>query len=111
MFFSLVFSITSVWAQADDPLYDRTPLEYYGLTPEFNLDVITDNEGFDNFNLGVNFAEPHVSQNPTNPLQYFGAYNINGAWRTYDGHDWTPSTPPFGVSVQGDPVTTYDSPW
>ncbi len=43
-------------------------------------DVITIN-GYDDFNLGVDFAEPHVSQNPLNPLQYFGAYNINGAWR------------------------------
>jgi len=70
-------------------------------------DVITIN-GFDDFNLGVDFAEPHVSQNPLNPLQYFGAYNINGAWRTYDGHNWTSSSPNFGVSANGDPITTYD---
>ncbi len=49
-----------------------------------------------------------LSQNPLNPLQYFGAYNINGAWRTYDGHNWTSSAPNFGVSANGDPITTYD---
>ena len=71
-------------------------------------DVVTDNDGYDNFNLGVDFAEPHISQNPNNPLQYFGAYNINNAWRTTDGHNWLSSTPNFGVSADGDPCTAYD---
>lgn len=97
-------------SQVDNPLYDHTPLEYYqNMNPQFFDAVITDADGFDDFNLGVNFAEPHVSQNPNDPMQYFGAYNINGAWRSYNGHDWTPSTPNFGVTVNGDPVTAYDS--
>jgi len=104
-----LFLSGSIFAQGDNPLVDAVPSEWipanYHLDSE--LDVITIN-GFDDFNLGVDFAEPHVSQNPLNPLQYFGAYNINGAWRTSDGHNWTSSAPNFGVSVQGDPVTAYD---
>jgi hypothetical protein len=104
------FSFISAYPQVDNPLYDRTPMEYYqNMNPQIIDAVITDADGFDDFNLGVNFAEPHVSQNPTNPLEYFGAYNINGAWRTYDGHDWTSSVPNFGTTVNGDPVTAYDS--
>ncbi|MFO7526771.1 MAG: T9SS type A sorting domain-containing protein [Ignavibacteriaceae bacterium] len=100
----------SVFPQGDNPLYDRAPIEYYqDMVPQFLDAVITDAEGFDDFNLGTNFAEPHLSQNPNNPLQYFGAYNINGAWRTHNGHDWLASTPSFGVTVNGDPVTAYDS--
>ena len=96
-------------AQGDNPLIDAVPSQWvpsnYHLDSE--EDVITIN-GFDDFNLGVDFAEPHISQNPLNPLQYFGAYNINGAWRTYDGHNWSFSAPNFGVSANGDPITTYD---
>ena len=106
-----LLSVTSgIFAQGDNPRVDALPLEwiqniYYSDSEE---DVITVN-GFDNFNLGVDFAEPHVSQNPNNPLQYFGAYNINGAWRTSDGHDWTGFNPPFpGFTMRGDPVTAYD---
>ncbi|MCW8803030.1 MAG: glycoside hydrolase, partial [Ignavibacteriaceae bacterium] len=99
----------SVFAQGDNPLIDGVPSEWVPANyhSDSELDVITI-DGFDDFNLGVDFAEPHVSQNPLNPLQYFGAYNINGAWRTSDGHDWTHSTPSFGTSVNGDPVTAYD---
>lgn len=107
MFFLFIISL---YSQVDDPRYDRAPFEYYqNINPQFFEAVVTDADGFDDFNLGVNFAEPHVSQNPNNPLQYFGAFNINGAWRTYNGFDWTASTPNFGVTVQGDPVTAYDS--
>lgn len=106
---AILFNL-SVFPQGDNPLYDRAPIEYYqDMIPQFLDAVITDAEGFDDFNLGTNFAEPHLSQNPNNPLQYFGAYNINGVWRTHNGHDWLASTPSFGVTVNGDPVTAYDS--
>ncbi len=99
----------SVIAQGDNPLIDGVPSEWVPANyhSDSELDVITI-DGFDDFNLGVDFAEPHVSQNPLNPSEYFGAYNINGAWRTSDGHNWTHSTPSFGTSVNGDPVTAYD---
>ena len=106
-----VFALSkSIYAQIDDPLIDRVPLEWleninYSDSYE---DVITDNDGYDNFNLGVDFAEPHLSQNPNNPLHYFGAYNINGAWHTTDGTNWVNSIPNFGTPVNGDPGTAYD---
>ncbi|MGB5287610.1 MAG: T9SS type A sorting domain-containing protein [Ignavibacteriaceae bacterium] len=99
----------SIFAQGDNPLVDAVPEEWTQkiIYSESEVDVITIN-GYDDFNLGVDFAEPHVTQNPLNPLEFFGAYNINGAWRTYDGHDWIHSAPNFGVSPNGDPVTAYD---
>ncbi|MBV6421500.1 MAG: hypothetical protein DAHOPDDO_02775 [Ignavibacteriaceae bacterium] len=105
---SLFFS-GHIIAQGDNPLVDAVPsvwvpANYHSDSEE---DVITIN-GYDDFNLGIDFAEPHLSQNPLNPLQYFGAYNTNGAWRTSDGHNWTSSSPNFGVSANGDPITTYD---
>ena len=54
----------SVFAQ-DDPNLDNT----FGMIrppvpPELLLsDVLTSEEGFDNFFLGINFAEPHISAN------------------------------------------------
>jgi len=106
-----VLSLTSgIFAQGDNPRVDALPLEWIQNInySDAGEDVITVN-GFDDFNLGVDFAEPHVSQNPLNPLEYFGAYNINGAWRTGDGHNWTGFSPPFpGFTMRGDPVTAYD---
>ncbi len=101
---------TPTFAQGDNPRVDALPREWIENInySSAELDVITTSDGFDNFNLGIAFAEPHVTQNPNNPLQYFGAYNINGAWRTNDAHDWLHSTPPFGTSVNGDPCTAYD---
>jgi hypothetical protein len=99
----------SLFAQGDNPLIDAVPLEWRQNAhySDSEFDVITIN-GFDDFNLGIDFAEPHLTQNPNNPLQYFGAYNINGAWRTSDGHNWLHSAPNFGTSPAGDPVTAYD---
>ena len=72
--------------------------------------TITDEEGFDNFFLGIDFAEPHISSNPLNPLEYFNAWNTNSTHYTYDGHDWITSTGNFGgFPMRGDPVTAYDS--
>jgi hypothetical protein len=107
--FAFLILSGSSFAQGDNPLVDAVPKDWakHFQHSDSELDVITVN-GFDDFNLGVDYAEPHVSQNPLNPLQYFGAYNINGAWRTNDGHNWTPSAPPFGTNPNGDPITTYD---
>jgi hypothetical protein len=106
-----LFITSSLYPQGEeDPKVDHlTHQMIQSYVPmEFNADVITI-DGFDNFNIGTDFAEPHMSVNPNDPLQYFNAFNINGAHRTYDGHDWLASTPPFGTSVAGDPVTAYDS--
>jgi hypothetical protein len=107
--YSFLIISGSLFAQGDNPLVDAVPSKWVPINyhSDSELDVITIN-GYDDFNLGVDFAEPHVSQNPINPLQYFGAYNINGAWRTSDGHNWLSSSPSFGASPNGDPITTYD---
>jgi hypothetical protein len=101
---------SAILAQGDNPRVDALPFEWIQNInySDAGEDVITVN-GFDDFNLGVSFAEPHVSQNPLNPLEYFGAYNINAGWRTGDGHNWTGFSPPFpGFTMRGDPVTAYD---
>lgn len=105
-----LFFSSNLYSQVDNPRIDRLPqdlIQSY-VPEELEMDIVTV-DGFDNYFLGVDFAEPHMSVNPNDPLQYFNAFNINGAHRTYDGHDWTFSAPPFGTSVQGDPVTAYDS--
>jgi hypothetical protein len=85
----LISANSTVFAQGDNPTVDALPLEWIQNInySDSELDVITTPDGYDNFNLGVNFAEPHISQNPNDPLQYFNAFNINGTWRTSDGHN------------------------
>lgn len=108
----MLIALSPLIAQ-EDVQYDNTAglLPPPSWSPEAGtLIPLTDEEGFDNFLLGVDFAEPHISVNPLNPLEYFSAFNINGGHRTYDGHDWISFTPPFGgFSIAGDPVTAYDS--
>jgi len=72
--------------------------------------VVTIN-GFDNFLMGVNFGEPHVATNPTDPLNSAAAWNISDAfYYTKNGVDWTHSYPTFtGFAIIGDPVLTFDS--
>ena len=106
-----LFSVQFTHAQ-DNPKYDTPPMR-----PEFSgppsgrqtVNVITTPDGFDNFDLGTTEAEPHISSNPRNPLWNFSAFNINAAFRTTNGMNWIASTPNFGVTAQGDPLTAYDS--
>lgn len=113
LFILVFFPWVSNYSQIDNPLYDQIPIEYIHLIQNQEGDVmdavITDAEGYDNFQIGTDFAEPHISQNPNDPLEYFNAFNTNGAHRTYDGINWLNSNPPFGASTFGDPVTAYDS--
>jgi len=71
--------------------------------------VITTSDGYDNFNLGTDFAEPHIALNPNNPLQYFTAFNTNATYYTMNGLNWQTNNPNYGFSMMGDPVTAYDS--
>ncbi|MGA9115403.1 MAG: sialidase family protein [Bacteroidota bacterium] len=82
-----------------------------GLLPLPGLEVITTPDGFDNFDLGVDNAEPHMSTHPSQPLWFFNAFNTNRAHYTTDGHAWTYTAPVFGggATMRGDPVTAYDS--
>lgn len=97
----------------DDPTRDNNPPDPFGppTGPRFPLPapaVITTPDGFDNFDLGVDNAEPHMSNNPANPLWYFQAFNTNNPRYTIDGHNWTFNRPAF-PNAAGDPVTCYDS--
>ncbi|NNG28042.1 MAG: hypothetical protein HKM87_10980, partial [Ignavibacteriaceae bacterium] len=63
LYLSFIFLFCQIIVAQDDPNLDNT----FGMIrppvpPELLLsDVITSEEGFDNFFLGVNFAEPHIS--------------------------------------------------
>jgi hypothetical protein len=113
--FAFIFTVNS-YSQYEnpdvdqDPNVDQVPLL---LRQNYQQQIPTDAppvtiNGFDNFNMGTDFAEPHIYQNPLSPEQFFNAYNINSAHRTLDGHEWIFSAPSFGGSVAGDPVTAYD---
>ena len=94
----------------DDPNLDRIPQWYLDQTQNMQRmpsDVITIND-FDNYYLGVDFAEGHISINPLDPKQFFCAYNTDGPHYTNNGHDWLDSNPSWGTSMRGDPVTAYD---
>ncbi|MEK9139378.1 MAG: sialidase family protein, partial [Bacteroidota bacterium] len=72
--------------------------------------MITTPDGYDNFDVGINNAEQHISANPNNPLQMvFGVNGSGTPWRhTEDaGLTWAISTP-LG-SNSGDPWSAYDS--
>lgn len=91
----------------DDPRFDYQPVNF-NPSPRAASEVVTI-DGFDNFKLGTDFAEPHMSVNPLNPTEYFNAFNTNGAHYTMDGFEWENITPNFGNSMRGDPVTAYDN--
>lgn len=113
-FFLVLFIGNSVNAASmfDDPRFDRIPQSYLDQIATqndfFAPAIITIND-FDNFDMGTSTAEPHIAQNPRNPLWNFCAYNINSCWRTLDGGmTWTATSVPFS-GTSGDPVTAYDS--
>ncbi|MBK8981850.1 MAG: T9SS type A sorting domain-containing protein [Ignavibacteria bacterium] len=95
----------------DDPNLDQAPRQYWdhvsGSMPG-EIAVITDNAGFDNFDLGIDFAEAHISSSPKNPNWYFLAYNTNATYYTLNGLDWQRNNPLF-PNQSGDPITAYDS--
>lgn len=96
----------------DDPNLDQMPksmLDNPPVEPSIPVDGVTDDDGYDNFYLGVTFAEPHITMNPRNPLQSFTAFNTNTAFSSQNGYEWVGNNPSFGVPLAGDPVTAYDS--
>ncbi|MBL7129262.1 MAG: T9SS type A sorting domain-containing protein, partial [Ignavibacteria bacterium] len=108
VFLSLSYTILG---QVDDPLRDGIPKDTYNNLPPRLMSPmapVTVNY-YDNFNLGTDFAECHISTHPRDPLQFFVAYNINGTHHTEDGFNWSINNPNFGTSPAGDPVTAYDS--
>lgn len=109
LFYAICSDIS--FAQWDDPRYDRIPQELLDnngpqlISPAAVVVTIAD---YDNFNLGTDFAECHVSENPRIPGQYFIAYNTNATYYTLNGFDWQRNNPVF-PNQAGDPVTAYDS--
>lgn len=75
------------------------------------IEVITTPDGFDNFDMGVDNAEPHGSSHPDIPRWIFTAWNTNRTRSTTNGLDFVFGAPGFGsgFSMRGDPVTAYDS--
>jgi hypothetical protein len=107
----ILFQAQDYNGYVDNPNIDQPPPRsyQYGIVPTIQspLAVVTVN-GYDNWDLGVDLQEPHMSVSPINPTWFFNAYNINNGHRTLDGELWTNFTPPVPTSA-GDPWTTYDS--
>jgi hypothetical protein len=109
---SIIFTFVGISiSQMEDPNRDAIPESFLkNLPPRIisPLSVITIND-YDNFNMGVDQSEGHVSMNPLNPLQIFCAFNINGTHYTMDGGlTWQTVNPSF-PNTSGDPVSAYDS--
>lgn len=112
LYFAAVFLLTGYQLRGqDDPYSDfidpvKFSQQFHPVPP---LEQMITIDGYDNFYLGLSTAEPHGSLNPKNPRQSFTGWNINVAFRSYNGLTWQQSTPQFGVSMSGDPVTAFDS--
>ncbi len=68
---------------------------------------------YDNFKLGVDFAECSIASNPLNPLEMYAVWNTTGTsggkgYRTTNGFDWTSANPSW-TGMSGDVVVTSDS--
>ena len=103
-------------SQKDNPLLDQLPPENAGqdinqIPTPFTNEI--DNQGYDNFNIGTDFAEVHMVTNPNNPLQSIAAWNTTGGAKSYatlNGLDWFATVSPnWGQQMRGDPVMAYDS--
>ncbi len=110
IFFS--FSGSVLLAQTDDdPNLDRIPddfLEYQSNRAPWPSTVITI-DGYDNYYLGIDFAEGHISEDPQAPGDYFVAFNIDETYYTNNGHDWFGSNVSWGgYYIRGDVLTAYD---
>jgi PKD repeat protein len=105
-------SLTNYAQYEDDPNIDRIPdwyLEQQQSSDNSMVSTVVTVDGYDNYFLGVDFAEGHISEDPTSPGKYFVAFNIDDTHYTLDGHDWTdPSISWGGYNMRGDPVTAYD---
>jgi PKD repeat protein len=68
---------------------------------------------YDNFKLGVDFAECSIATNPLNPLQFYAVWNASGSaggkgYYSNDGYTWTAGNPSW-TGMWGDVVVSYDS--
>lgn len=97
-----------------NPLIDRPTKEglSHVVQGDDNSDIITDVDGFDNFEISSDNAEQMLVSNPRNPLNMqFGVNSSSGqrAYYTVNGHDWTASNPAYHSSTCCDPWSAFDS--
>ena len=96
----------------DNPNLDQVPQYLRESIPAHTdapLSSIVTVGNWDNFLLGVDFAESNMAENPVQPAWYFTAYNTNAPHNTQNGFDWAINTANFGATMAGDPVVAYDS--
>ncbi len=107
----IALSSTGLMAQYDDPNIDRIPddfLQHQENRVPLPSSVVTI-DGYDNYFLGVDFAEGHISEDPTDPGKYFVAFNIDDTHYTLDDHDWSDVNVGWGsYNTRGDVLTAYD---
>lgn len=81
--------------------------------PQYNQYLtITDDQGFDNFQAGISWAEHTVAMNPRNPLWIF--FGVNNApqdayYTTNGGLNWTLHNPSYVGGTCCDPWSAFDS--
>lgn len=68
---------------------------------------------YDNFKIGVDFAECSITSNPLNPLEMYAVWNTTGSaggkgYRTANGFDWAPANPGW-TGMSGDVVVASDN--
>ena len=107
------FPAISQTQTGDNPNLDQIPIYLRNRqqmhSGDLPLSTVITLNNWDNFNLGVDFAESNMAEKPATPAWYFTAYNTNAAHHSEDGINWAASTPSFGQTMQGDPVVVYDS--
>ncbi|MCX6277393.1 MAG: T9SS type A sorting domain-containing protein [Bacteroidetes bacterium] len=115
LLFVLLFANQS-FAQfkGDNPNLDQIP-QYLRERGSATSDGTTANsavvtiDNWDNYSLGVDFAENNMATDPNHPTWFFTAYNTNETHHTENGIDWAKNNPAFGATMAGDPVVCYDS--
>lgn len=98
----------------DNPMIDqptREVYEHFVPPSQQNLPmVVTDAQGFDNFNISLDYCEQHISSNPLNPLWLF--FGVNGspqnAWHSENGGlNWALNQPSYPSGTCCDPWSAY----
>ena len=104
--FTLVFCGSAFAQSEDDPNLDQIPRSLLNAAQnqtDAPLSSVITVGNWDNFNLGVDFAENNMSAHPSIPTWYFTAYNTNATHHTEDGSSWAINNPNFGANMWGDP--------
>lgn len=123
----LIFSVVGVLlfqaqnfkpvAGDNDHRFDQPTYEYLNSfkapRTTTQLDVVTDAVGFDNFDMGTDYAEQSLVMNPLNPIQMFMGVNsssgMNHRYSTNGGLTWNISTLSYPGGTCCDPWTATDS--